>query len=93
MCSAGSIEGYTIGNDMSSRDIEGENPLYLPQAKCYDGAAALGPCLYVPQGPINPKAGINIEISRSGKTMFSDDISLDRMKRSHTELAEYPKGS
>jgi 2-dehydro-3-deoxy-D-arabinonate dehydratase len=89
ICSAGSIEGYTIGNDMSSRDIEGENPLYLPQAKCYDGAAALGPCLYVPQGPINPKAGITIEISRSGKTMFSDGISIDRMKRSHTELAEY----
>ena len=89
MCSAGTIEGYTIGNDMSSRDIEGENPLYLPQAKCYDGAAALGPCLFVPDGPINPKSVISIEISRNGKAVFSDEISIDRMKRSHTELAEY----
>jgi len=89
MCSAGTIEGYTIGNDMSSRDIEGENPLYLPQAKCYDGAAALGPCLFVPHTPINPDARISIEISRGGKTMFSDEISINRMKRSHTELAEY----
>ena len=89
MCSAGTIEGYTIGNDMSSRDIEGENPLYLPQAKCYDGAAALGPCLFVPQTPINPDARISIEISRGGKNMFSDEISINRMKRSHTELAEY----
>ena len=89
MCSAGTIEGYTIGNDMSSRDIEGENPLYLPQAKCYDGAAALGPCLYVPSAPINPDTRISIEISRQGKTMFSDEISINRMKRLHTELAEY----
>lgn len=89
ICSAGTIEGYTVGNDMSSRDIEGENPLYLPQAKCYDGAAALGPCLYVPQGPIDPRTVISIEISRRGKIMFSDEISIDRMKRSHSELAEY----
>ena len=89
ICSAGTIEGYTIGNDMSSRDIEGENPLYLPQAKCYDGAAALGPCLFVPRQPINPKSVISIEVSRSGKTVFSDEISIDRMKRSHHELAEY----
>ncbi|HEY2720825.1 MAG TPA: fumarylacetoacetate hydrolase family protein, partial [Chitinophagaceae bacterium] len=54
ICSEGTIEGYTIGNDMSSRDIEGENPLYLPQAKSYDGSAAIGPCLYVPGAPINP---------------------------------------
>jgi len=89
ICSAGTIEGYTIGNDMSSRDIEGENPLYLPQAKCYDGAAALGPCLYVPQGPIDSKARISIKISKTGKTVFADEISIDRMKRSHCELAEY----
>lgn len=89
ICSEGTIEGYTVGNDMSSRDIEGENPLYLPQAKCYDGAAALGPCLYVPQGRIDPHALISIEISSRGKIVFSDMISIDRMKRSHTELAEY----
>ncbi|HVG16888.1 MAG TPA: fumarylacetoacetate hydrolase family protein, partial [Chitinophagaceae bacterium] len=61
ICSAGTIEGYTIGNDMSSRDIEGENPLYLPQAKSYDGAAAIGPCLYVPSAPIKEDAQISIE--------------------------------
>lgn len=89
ICSAGTIEGYTIGNDMSSRDIEGENPLYLPQAKCYDGAAALGPCLYVPHGPVNPNTLISIQVSRSRKTVFSDEISINRMKRSHSELAGY----
>src|SRR6478672_8886474 len=47
ICSQGTIEGYTIGNDMSSRDIEGENPLYLPQAKSYNASAAIGPCLYI----------------------------------------------
>jgi 2-dehydro-3-deoxy-D-arabinonate dehydratase len=78
ICSSGSIEGYTIGNDMSSRDIEGENPLYLPQAKSYDGAAALGPCLYVPEGPIHPDSLINITIERK-----------NQMKRKHTELVEY----
>ena len=50
--SNGKIIGYTIGNDMSSRSIEGENPLYLPQAKTYDGCAALGPCIYVTQKPL-----------------------------------------
>jgi 2-dehydro-3-deoxy-D-arabinonate dehydratase len=64
ICSAGTIEGYTIGNDVSSRDIEGENPLYLPQAKSYNGATALGPCLLVTNGPIDPDTNISIEISR-----------------------------
>jgi 2-dehydro-3-deoxy-D-arabinonate dehydratase len=89
ICSAGTIEGYTIGNDMSSRDIEGENPLYLPQAKSYDGAAALGPCLYVPENRIDPEAMIKIEILRGGKTVFSGDVSINRMKRKHDELTEY----
>jgi 2-dehydro-3-deoxy-D-arabinonate dehydratase len=89
VCSAGTIEGYTIGNDMSSRDIEGENPLYLPQAKSYDGAAALGPCLFVSEKPIDPNATISIAIARSDKTVFSNDISIARMKRKHTELVEY----
>jgi 2-dehydro-3-deoxy-D-arabinonate dehydratase len=64
VCSSGTIEGYTIGNDMSSRDIEGENPLYLPQAKSYNSSTALGPCLYVPGGPIHPDTEISIEIMR-----------------------------
>lgn len=67
ICSSGTIEGYTIGNDMSSRDIEGENPLYLPQAKSYNGSAAIGPCLYVPGEPIKEDAMINIEIIRKEK--------------------------
>ncbi|MBL7856309.1 MAG: fumarylacetoacetate hydrolase family protein [Cyclobacteriaceae bacterium] len=89
ICSAGTIEGYTIGNDMSSRDIEGENPLYLPQAKSYDGSSAVGPCLYVPGEPIKEDAQISIEILRNGKQVFSGAISINRMKRKHTELVEY----
>ncbi|EHQ24358.1 fumarylacetoacetate hydrolase family protein [Mucilaginibacter paludis] len=89
ICSAGTIEGYTIGNDMSSRDIEGENPLYLPQAKSYNGAAALGPCLLVPEGPINPDTNISIEIIRDSAIAFSDQISINQMRRKHTDLVDY----
>ena len=89
ICSAGTVEGYTIGNDMSSRDIEGENPLYLPQAKSYDGSAAVGPCLFVPGKPIHPDTLIALEILRNGSQVFSGRISINRMKRKHTELAEY----
>lgn len=89
ICSAGTIEGYTVGNDMSSRDIEGENPLYLPQAKSYDGSVALGPCVYVPAKPINPDTMITIEIRRKKEKVFSGEISINRMKRKHTELVEY----
>lgn len=89
MCSEGSIEGYTIGNDMSSRDIEGENPLYLPQAKCYDGAAAIGPCLYVPEHAIDPDTTISLSIIRDNIELFSDAILLSKMKRSLKELSTY----
>jgi 2-dehydro-3-deoxy-D-arabinonate dehydratase len=89
ICSAGTVEGYTIGNDMSSRDIEGENPLYLPQAKSYDGSAAVGPCLLVPDKPIHADTLITIQILRDQKQVFSGEISINRMKRKHTELAEY----
>lgn len=89
MTSSGKIVGYTIGNDMSSRDIEGENPLYLPQAKSYDKAAAIGPCLYVPKNVINPDTQISIEIIRNGNLMFSGDISISRIKRKLTDLAHY----
>jgi len=89
ICSEGTIEGYTIGNDMSSRDIEGENPLYLPQAKSYDGAAALGPCIYVPESPVSPETGISLEIARGSEIIFKDEIKISRMKRSHTELAGF----
>ncbi len=87
--SSGKIVGYTCGNDMSSRSIEGENPLYLPQAKTYDGSAALGPCLYVPAEPIAPSTLIRLEISRDGEVAFENQIAIDQMKRKHTELAEF----
>jgi len=89
MCSAGTIEGYTVGNDMSSRDIEGENPLYLPQAKSYNGSAAIGPCLYVPGSPIDPDTNISIEIVRNAAAVFAETISINQMKRKHTELVWY----
>jgi 2-dehydro-3-deoxy-D-arabinonate dehydratase len=89
ICTAGTIEGYTIGNDMSSRDIEGENPLYLPQAKTYDGSAALGPCLFVPEKSIVPSTRISLEIVRHSTIVFSDQISIDQMKRTHTVLVDY----
>ncbi|MDH5382095.1 MAG: fumarylacetoacetate hydrolase family protein [Cyclobacteriaceae bacterium] len=87
--SSGSIVGYTIGNDMSSRDIEGENPLYLPQAKCYDGSAAVGPALYVPGKPIDPDTSITLEILRQKNTVFKGQISINQMKRKHNELVDY----
>ncbi|MFC1224129.1 fumarylacetoacetate hydrolase family protein [Pedobacter sp. BG31] len=89
ICSAGTIEGYTIGNDVSSRDIEGENPLYIPQAKSYNGAAALGPCLLVAEKPIDPDTHISIEITRAAAVIFEEEISINQMKRKHTELVDY----
>lgn len=80
---------YTIGNDMSSRDIEGENPLYLPQAKSYEGSAAVGPCLYIPEGPLPLSTDIHLEIHRGGEVEFADTVSLMRMKRTFKELSGY----
>ncbi|WP_235299554.1 fumarylacetoacetate hydrolase family protein [Portibacter marinus] len=85
----GHIIGYTIGNDMSSRSIEGENPLYLPQAKTYDGSAALGPCLLLTNTALNPMSLIMLQIMRSSILVFEDQISIDQMKRKHHELVEY----
>lgn len=87
--SSGKIVAYTVGNDMSSRSIEGENPLYLPQAKVYDNCAGLGPCLYVPEQPIAPDTTISLEIHRKGEVVFSGDTLISQMKRTHIELAEY----
>lgn len=84
--SSGKIVGYTIGNDMSSRSIEGENPLYLPQAKVYDGSAALGPCLYIPAQPMSITTTIHIEISRDNKPIFEGKTTLEQLKRSPDEL-------
>ena len=87
--SNGEIVGYTIGNDMSSRSIEGENPLYLPQAKMYDGSAAVGPCVLVTAAPIDPATLISISIIREGSTVFEGNVTIDKMKRKHTELVEF----
>lgn len=85
----GKIAGYTIGNDMSSRDIEGENPLYLPQAKVYDRSCALGPCLLVADEPLPLTTEIKIEIRRAGDVAFSGATTLKEMKRKPGELVDY----
>jgi len=88
--SRGKIAGYTVGNDMSSRDIEGENLLYLPQAKIYDRSCALGPFIRV--GATEEEArgwNIDIEIWREERLVFRDDTSIGRIKRTFSEMAEY----
>jgi 2-dehydro-3-deoxy-D-arabinonate dehydratase len=87
--SSGKIVGYTIGNDMSSRSIEGENPLYLPQAKTYDGCAALGPCIYVTNEPLNQDTNINLVISRKGAKAFEGDVLISQLKRTPEELVSF----
>ncbi|OOQ59636.1 fumarylacetoacetate hydrolase family protein [Mucilaginibacter pedocola] len=87
--SNGNIQGYTIGNDMSSRSIEGENALYLPQAKIYEKSAALGPCLFVSEQPIDKEAAIRMKIIRNGEVAFEDETTVSRIKRSLTELSGF----
>ena len=87
--SSGKIIGYTIGNDMSSRSIEGENPLYLPQAKTYDGCAAVGPCVFVTDKPLSPETHIQLEILRDSKTAFKDTVALSQLKRTPDELVSF----
>jgi 2-dehydro-3-deoxy-D-arabinonate dehydratase len=86
---AGRIFGFTIGNDMSSRDIEGENPLYLPQAKTYAGSAALGPCLVMTSEPPGKETRIDIEIRRRGDMVFSGSTDIGQIKRPLPSLAEF----
>ncbi len=80
--------GYTIGNDMSSRDIEGENPLYLPQAKVYDGSCALGPCILLSSQPLTGSV-IRLQIMRQNKELFSGTTSVAELKRDPQELIEF----
>ena len=87
--SSGKIIGYTIGNDMSSRSIEGENPLYLPQAKTYDGCAALGPCILLTEKPIESDTKITLTISRNHQIAFKDSIAINQMKRTPEELSSF----
>jgi 2-dehydro-3-deoxy-D-arabinonate dehydratase len=79
---------YVIGNDMSSRSIEGENALYLPQAKIYDGGCALGPAL-VPVGAVAPPFTVGLEVRRSGRALFVGETSTGLMRRPLAELVEY----
>jgi 2-dehydro-3-deoxy-D-arabinonate dehydratase len=85
----GKIVGYTIGNDMSSRDIEGENPLYLPQAKVYDRSCALGPGILISREPIATSTEIRMEILRAGKAVFTGSTALTELKRTFSVLLEY----
>jgi 2-dehydro-3-deoxy-D-arabinonate dehydratase len=85
----GKIIGYTIGNDMSSRDIEGENPLYLPQAKVYDGSCALGPGILVTSSPLPHSTEILLEIVRRGRIEFAGSVALSELKRDPRTLVEY----
>jgi 2-dehydro-3-deoxy-D-arabinonate dehydratase len=85
----GEIIGYTIGNDMSSRDIEGENPLYLPQAKVYDGSCALGPCVLLTNEPMQKNTEIRIQIVRGGRSAFDGNTTLTELKRDPKELASW----
>src|SRR6266851_381076 len=85
----GAVVGYTIGNDMSSRDIEGENPLYLPQAKVYDGSCALGPGILVTDDPLPTTTQIRLRITRDGTSCFEGFTSLSELKRQPRELVDY----
>ncbi|MGA9365545.1 MAG: fumarylacetoacetate hydrolase family protein [Bacteroidota bacterium] len=87
--SSGKIVGYTIGNDMSSRSIEGENPLYLPQAKTYDGCAALGPCVYVSDDPLPKETIISLKVERKEQKVFEGSVELGQIKRRFEELVSF----
>jgi len=87
--SEGTIEGYTIGNDMSSRSIEGQNPLYLAQAKVYDRSASLGPCLSVMPSPISSDTSIKLSIYRNEEKVFEDITSVSQIKRTFDDLVKY----
>jgi len=88
--SRGKVAGYTIGNDMSSRDIEGENLLYLPQAKVYRGSCALGPFITVGETETAAREWrIRLTIERAGQSVFSGETSVSQIKRRFDELAQF----
>ena len=86
---AAEIVGYTVGNDVSSRDIEGENPLYLPQAKVYDGSCAIGPAIYIATEAGLRNVPIRLRIERAGKAVFEGETRSSEMKRSLVDLASF----
>jgi len=85
----GKIFGFTLGNDMSSRDIEGENPLYLPQAKVYDGSAAIGPCIVITPDLPSAERSIEIQIKRENAVVFAGETTIGRIKRPLPSLVEW----
>jgi 2-dehydro-3-deoxy-D-arabinonate dehydratase len=85
----GNIVGYTVGNDMSSRDIEGENPLYLPQAKVYDGSCALGPGILIASSMLPRSTEIVMSIDREDRCVFAACVKLSELKRDPKSLVEY----
>ena len=89
LTSTGKIIGYTVGNDLSCRDMEGENPLYLPQAKTFDRCAAIGPAILVAENPLSPETAIHVTIKREGKQVFADGTTLASLKRGLEELAQF----
>jgi 2-dehydro-3-deoxy-D-arabinonate dehydratase len=84
----GRVWGYTIGDDLSSRSIEGENPLYLPQAKVYDGACVVGPWI-VPAADVEPPFDVSLRIERAGATVFEAETSTSKMTRDFDDLADW----
>lgn len=87
--SKGEIIGCTVGNDLSCRDIEGENALYLPQAKCFKLCAALGPAILIQNEPLAPTTRIALQIERGGKAVFEGDTTLAQLKRTPQELVGF----
>lgn len=87
--SKGEIIGCTVGNDLSCRDIEGENALYLPQAKCFKLCAALGPAILIQSEPLAPTTKIVLQIERAGKPVFEGDTTLAQLKRTPQELVGF----
>lgn len=84
------LVGYTIGNDMSARDIEGENPLYLPQAKVYNQCCAIGPCILLAEGELDrPNTHIELTIERHGAQVFRGTTNLGELARSFEELIDW----
>ena len=84
------LVGFTVGNDMSARDIEGENPLYLPQAKLYNDCCGLGPYILLPEEPLNrPDTVITLRIAREGQEVFRGQTNVDQMARSFEDLIDW----
>lgn len=86
---SGKVQGFTVGNDMSSRSIEGDNPLYLPQAKVYQGCASIGPCILIQEEMLPETTAIRLEIHRNGNIAASGKTTLAQMKRKPQELADW----